>query len=251
MNFKEGFRRLALLTGCFGAICGSFGSYLELKGALQQKALHDRFERLATSDDVTKERKCRLLGYASGCSLDPNADIEDIAELPLKAPPNEVIPLKADPSHGTAKLSDIQPLDQDIALQREWSSMSHQQRQAALLRMGPEEVDRLYDALAAKYGGVDDPYANLPDTSVPHWTPPASELDGKEIKTIRWGEGKAYTVESIDTEDGNTIHATPLPSRWIYLWVVILPIAGFVIPWGLLRSAQWVAAGFVVNQESK
>ena len=250
MNFKEGTRRLALLVGGLGAAAGGLGSYVELKSALQQKALHDRFERLAASDDVTRERKCRLLGGAAGCSLDPNADIEAIAEPPLKAPPNEVMPLKANPPHGTAKLSDIQPLDQNVALQREWSSMSRQQRRAALLRMGPEEVDKFYDALAAKYGGVDDPYANLPDTSVPHWTPPASELDEKEITAINWAEGRGYTVESITTEDGNTLRAASLPSRWIYFWAVILPIAGFVMPWGLLRSVQWVAAGFLVNKES-
>jgi len=224
MNFKEGTRRLALLVGGFGVIGGCFGSYLELKSALQQRAMHNTFERLAASDDVTKERKCRLLGYGGGCSqieLPPNATLvaPDGKYTIEDAPP---------PAHGRALLSDAKPIP---------SKQSAKDTGA--------QID--YDALAKKYGGVDDPYANLPDTSVPHWTPPASELDGKEIKTINWGEGKDYTVESVTTEDGNTLNATSLPSLWIYFWAVIFPIAGFVIPWSLIRSIGWVAAGFVVR----
>lgn len=266
MNFTEGTRRLALLAGAFGVICGSFGSYLELKPALQQKAIHDRFERLAASDDVTKERKCRLLGGAAGCSLDPNADIKAIAQ-PSKNPPGwEDVPAPKD------DFADIaEPTLRQSSMRTDWKRMSEADQKKVLKSLtNAEERTRFaidmgwvesgtkgsaqkgvdYDALAAKYGGVDDPYANLPDPTVPHWTPPASELDGKEIKTIDWGEGKDYTVESIVTEDGNTLHATYMPSRWIYFWAIIFPIAGFVIPWGLIRSVQWVAAGFVATDGS-
>lgn len=211
MNFSEGTRRLALLAGSLGALAGGFGSYLELKSAFQQKAMHDRFERLASSDDVTKERKCRLLGGASGCSLiaEPKDDFADIAE-PIHPP-----------QHGHAFLAELDwnkmsRADQDKFLnslnakqQTKFAADMGWTKQSA--NHGNAPVD--YDALAAKYGGTDDPYANLPDPTVPHWTPLASELNGKAIKTISWGEGKDYKVESIETEDGTALHAIPLPSR--------------------------------------
>lgn len=71
MNLKEGARRLALLLGVAGALIGGFASYAELQTVLSQRALHNRFERLANSDVVQQERKCRLLGYGSGCSQIP------------------------------------------------------------------------------------------------------------------------------------------------------------------------------------
>jgi hypothetical protein len=87
MNFKEGTRRFALLVGCLGSIAGGFGSYLEMKPAIKQKAAHDRFERLATSDVVQKERKCRLLGHESGCSnADPSGwEVVDVSPISAKA----------------------------------------------------------------------------------------------------------------------------------------------------------------------
>ena len=68
MNLREGTRRLALLLGVAGAILGGFASYSELQTVREQWASHNRFERLANSDVVQEERKCRLLGYTSGCS---------------------------------------------------------------------------------------------------------------------------------------------------------------------------------------
>ncbi len=226
MNFSEGTRRLALLVGGVGAAAGGLGSYLELKNALQQKAAHDRFERLAASDDVTKERKCRLLGGAAGCSLDLNADIEAIAE----------------PVASKDKMSSFREI---------WEKATPETQEAFLRKLNStERAQFAMDMGWAPKQSQTDPYANLPDSAILHWTPPPSELNGKEIKTINWGEGKDYTVESIETEDGNTLYATSLPSRWMYLWVFILPIAGFVTPWGLIRSVQWVGAGFFVNKES-
>lgn len=57
MNLREGTRRLALLLGAVGAIAGGFASYLELQPALEQRAAHIRFERLANSQVVGQARK--------------------------------------------------------------------------------------------------------------------------------------------------------------------------------------------------
>ncbi len=57
MNLNEGTRRLALLLGAVGAITGGFVSYLQLQSALKQNAAHIRFERLANSPDILRERQ--------------------------------------------------------------------------------------------------------------------------------------------------------------------------------------------------
>lgn len=57
MNVMEGMRRLALLLGVVGAIFGGIFSYVEFQNLLNQKARHDRFEQLANSDVVQRERK--------------------------------------------------------------------------------------------------------------------------------------------------------------------------------------------------
>lgn len=67
MNLKEGTRRLALLLGVVGAILGGYASYVELQTVLSQRALHNRFEQLSTSDIVKQERKS-LAGWVS---IDP------------------------------------------------------------------------------------------------------------------------------------------------------------------------------------
>ena len=54
MNLREGTRRLALLLGVVGALFGGFVSYLELQSVLDQRARHNKFERLATMDAVKK-----------------------------------------------------------------------------------------------------------------------------------------------------------------------------------------------------
>ena len=67
-------------------------------------------------------------------------------------------------------------------------------------------------------------------------------VDKGGIKAIRWSEN--YGVESIETEDGQTFYSTPAPAAWQYLFVVLLPILGFFIPWGAIRAIGWVGTGF-------
>ena len=57
MNLREGTRRLALLVGLLGAIACGVLSYAQLQTDLQQRADHQRFERLANSSVVEEARK--------------------------------------------------------------------------------------------------------------------------------------------------------------------------------------------------
>lgn len=72
---------------------------------------------------------------------------------------------------------------------------------------------------------------------------PMSEVNSNGIKTIYWG--KDYQVGLIQTDDGQNLFPTPVPSAWTYLWVALFWIVpGFFIPWGAVRAIGWVLAGF-------
>jgi len=57
MNLREGTRRLALLLGTAGAAVGAFASYMELQDMQSQRARHNQFEQLVTSDSIEHLRK--------------------------------------------------------------------------------------------------------------------------------------------------------------------------------------------------
>jgi hypothetical protein len=72
--------------------------------------------------------------------------------------------------------------------------------------------------------------------------PDPSTINGDGVRTVLWNKG--YEVASLVTEDGETLYPTPAPSVLEYLLVVILPIFGFLIPWGVVRAVGWVVVGF-------
>ncbi len=75
------------------------------------------------------------------------------------------------------------------------------------------------------------------------WKVIAVKVDRDGIKTIHLT--KDYAVESIETQDGQTLYPTPQPSLWLYIQVALLPILGFVIPWGAIHAFRWVTVGFL------
>jgi hypothetical protein len=75
------------------------------------------------------------------------------------------------------------------------------------------------------------------------WRVVAVEVNEGGVKSIHWTND--YSVESIETVDGETLYPTPAPSAWLYLLIVLLPLFGFFIPWGVIRAIGWVGAGFV------
>jgi predicted small secreted protein len=67
-------------------------------------------------------------------------------------------------------------------------------------------------------------------------------VDKGGINSIHWD--KDNKIESIETQDGQTLYPTPAPSAWLYLLVALFPFLGFFIPWGAIRAIGWVGAGF-------
>jgi hypothetical protein len=232
MNVKEGMRRSALLLGAAGAIVGGFASYLELQTVLSQRARHNEFERLAASDIVSSEHNAwpLALRYA------PKEAIESLRKLPESQQRSVIYTLTHDERADLLAKLKCAP--------SQWGVDSTATVQGSLSQIDPP-ID--YDALAKKYGGTtirkseDDPYACLAESS----DPPASMPNKGGIKVIHWT--RALGVESIETQDGQALYPTPAPSRLLYIIAVILPVLGFVLPWGLVRAVTWVGAGFFAN----
>lgn len=99
MSSKEGVWRLTLLVGLLGVILGGFVSYQEWKLIATQKANHKRFEELANSEVVQRERNRRFQkDPATGAMLDMDIKYlisqksrdEEFADFPSKILEGEI-----------------------------------------------------------------------------------------------------------------------------------------------------------------
>ena len=244
MNLREGTRRLALLLGAVGAILGAFASYVELQTSLAQRMRHIEFERLAASDVVQQERKCRLAGIVSGCTDLP----AEWSVKPLFDPRTgeRIQPKYSDLPNGAKVVSVPPQIDPKTGERIDLSARSTTKQ--------PGQVD--YDALAKKYGGtkIHGPWENYApkdkwDEAAEEFRKGHSELNKGGIKTVTWDVNHNWNdgsgIYSIETQDGQTLYPTPAPAWWSYALLVIIPVIGFIVPWGVIRAIGWVGAGFV------
>lgn len=226
MNLREGTRRLALLLGAVGAILGGFVSYLEFQSILNQKEHHNKFEKLANSDVVRQEQS----SWSLTILYTPDKAIETFRRLPENQQRDVY-----------GRLAQKEQLDLLAKLNCE-----------PLQPGSPSTAETRKNLLTdTKYPGwevlpgleKDDPYACMADAS----DPPPSTVDQGGINRIHWT--KALGVESIETEDGQMLYPAPAPSLWLYLFAAILPLLGFILPFGLIRAVGWVGAGFVASSK--
>jgi hypothetical protein len=86
-----------------------------------------------------------------------------------------------------------------------------------------------------------------PSIASPGWNVVATEVHEQGIKTIHWtGDCR---VGSIETEDGQTLYPTPTPPTRTYVLIGLLPVFGFFVPWGAVRTIEWVGAGYKKSPE--
>ena len=226
MDLREGTRRLALLLGVVGAILGGFASYLELRTILEQGARHNRFEQLANSDVVKNEG----IDWTLALRYAPKEAIEALRKLPEGQQRDVLRTLtKEERTDLLAKLN---------CASSQWGVDSTATVRGNLSKV--ENVPKGY-VLDSPQPEKDDPYACTAGAG----DPPPSVVNKRGIKAIHWT--KSLGVESIETEDGQTLYPTPVPSAWLYLLVALFPILGFFIPWGAIRAIGWVGAGFVAS----
>ena len=221
MNLREGTRRLSLLLGALGAILGGFASYLELQTLLNQTARHSQFERLANSVVVKQEQK----SWPLTLRYMPDRAIETFRRLSE----NE----QQDVFH---RLSSEEEGDLIAKLKCEPLPSGYPSTATTV-----ENLLKIPNHPGYSLDVKDDPYACSADTG----DPPISTINKGGIKAIHWT--KTLGIESIETEDRQTIYPTPSPSAWLYLLIALFPVLGFFIPWGAVRAIGWVGAGFIAT----
>jgi hypothetical protein len=225
LNLREGTRRLALLLGVVGAILGGFASYVELQTTLEQSLRHNRFERLAGSDVVQIERK--LLPPKGKLS---QQDIADLRKIQSMLPEGDPRKARIDSLIDSASFQYVKLPDGSYG--KFPADASDSEIRAAI----EEKFPGAYSGLKKQEQG---PW----EEAAKEFQEAQSEVDKGGIKIIHWT--KDYGVQSIETEDGQTLYPTPAPSAWLYLLVALFPILGFLIPWGIVRAIAWMVAGFV------
>ena len=67
-------------------------------------------------------------------------------------------------------------------------------------------------------------------------------IDKGGIKTLYFSEGKLTSIEKVDGNKLNADEVAPPLSEWLLL--AIIPILGFVIPWGIVKTVAWIILGF-------
>jgi hypothetical protein len=227
MNLKEGTRRLALLLGLAGAIVGGFASYMGLQDVLSQRTRHNKFEQLMASDVV--QRQSKFLQKSADFIPGPYPmDKKQFAQkIKARFPEYKDI----DDETLVVIILEKYPQYRDMVKVDPWEKYAVKEKSGTAI--DPKTRERIQtppDFIP------DDPY---PAIALPN----PSDVNKGGIKTINWTHG--YGVESIVTEDGQTLYPTQAPAAWQYLFIVLVPILGFCIPWGAVRAIGWVGAGFV------
>jgi hypothetical protein len=97
----------------------------------------------------------------------------------------------------------------------------------------------------------------IPDKPTPGFLPekPAAPLtvifeEPLEVKTDRIEEvevNQTGGVIRLKLENGNMVENTPVPATASYVEVALIPLVGFLIPWGVIRLITWIALGFLRN----
>jgi hypothetical protein len=224
VNLREGMRRLALLLGVVGAILGGFASYLELQSILNQKERHNKFEQFAKSDVVRQEQKSwpLTLLYTTDKALEafrklPKNQQLDVIDHLTRKEKDELL----------AKLN-CKPLQQEESIAAE------------------TRKDLVTDPKYPGWEVVPGPEKDVSNAcSAEASDPPNSTINRNGINTIHWT--KTLEVDFLDMADGQVLYAESAPNRWLYLLVVILPLLGFGLPWGLIRAVGWVGTGFFTS----
>ena len=87
----------------------------------------------------------------------------------------------------------------------------------------------------------------LSDIPPPGYAKLGSQLqaNGAGIKAINWTED--CKVENLETDAGEWLYPELAPRFWEYPLIALLPVFGFLIPWGAIRAIGWVGAGFVAG----
>jgi hypothetical protein len=114
-------------------------------------------------------------------------------------------------------------------LRQSLAATSHQRLVFAALLNSPE----VKAALAAKSAG-DSPSANE-----------MIQVNGPWARDLFWQDGHVvYFVLA----DGSFYFERPRPQLWEFPMVLLCPVLGFVIPWGLMKGLSWMGVDYFAKK---
>jgi hypothetical protein len=90
-------------------------------------------------------------------------------------------------------------------------------------------------ALAAKSGG------DLPSVNE------IIAVNGPWVQNLFWQDGHvAYFVLA----DGSFYFDSARPPAWVFPLVLLCPVLGFLIPWGLMKSLSWMGVDYFAKKQA-
>jgi hypothetical protein len=111
------------------------------------------------------------------------------------------------------------------------AAASHQHQLFTALLNSPE----VQAALAAKASG-DSPSANE-----------MIAVNGPWARDLFWQDGRvAYFVLA----DGSFYFDSVRPPVWVFPMVLLCPVLGFLIPWGVMKGLSWMGVGYFAKKQA-
>jgi len=71
-----------------------------------------------------------------------------------------------------------------------------------------------------------------------------ASTDEKQLDSRVAGNLSTADISDIETDDGQKLHRTDPPGFWVYLLIPALPVLGFLVPWGTIKTLTWIGTGF-------
>lgn len=209
MNLKEGMRRTGIVLGLLGACAGGVLAYATASPVWKAWRDQRRFQALVDTPTVR-----RVSGAEWFAKHSPGADKWCDVDPTVKVPPGYRLdgPCYETNSDDKGRLHwvELQPWERD------WSKEQHPvvgQVVNTLLRLesfAPNHPNR--DGIALIYYDV------------------------------------RGAVTSFELATGEKIEQHSRPSLLAFAVPLLLPLVGFLLPWGAMKSIAWVAAGFVTSK---
>jgi hypothetical protein len=225
MNFREGMRRTGIVLGILGACAGGVLAYADASPLWQAWHEQRRLQALLATPTVR-----RATGVDWFAKHSPSADRRRDADA------------RVDPSVPAGSGSRLQPRFQMSPIDPETLSVPAGSESRFQWKPIPDvgEVNRRFGERSSA------------DQGTLYWEgiwlesfAPDANRDG--ISLIRYA---GRTVTSLELSTGERLQLCgggPCPVSFPRTFVVplLFPLAGFLLPWGSLKTITWVASGFV------
>lgn len=121
-------------------------------------------------------------------------------------------------------------------VQQERKSLQNQSRN--VIQIDPKTGERV----PAEHGPWEKYAPQSQGEKAPDYAIWGTDIHKGGIKTVWWNID--YSINSIQTEDGQDLQPTSTPSKWMFAFVMFCPFIAFLIPWGIIRAIGWVCTGF-------